>query len=146
MPLFREFRARARGEQERRAVGCPTGGFGASYLAGVCGSLARACICRTGCPHQSAPLSSSTGSRLFLHCNPRGLDRRSSLGSSESPTVNELLSLGPRVIRGVVLELSEKRLERASSVILGRLQNMLRSRLLVNTALGRGRRRALGSQ
>ena len=108
-------------------------------------SLARACICRSGWSHRSAPsipLSSLTGSRLFLRCNPRGLDRRSSLGSSEGI---RRYPLAPLVVRSAVLELSEKRPERASFVILGRLQNMLRSRMLVNTALGRGERRALGS-
>ena len=69
-----------------RAVGCPIGGFGASHLAGVFGSLAPVCVCRPGWSRQSAPsipLSTLSGSRLFLRCDPRGLDRRSSLGSSE---------------------------------------------------------------
>jgi len=54
-------------------------------LAYVCGSLARICICRTGWLRQSAPLTPSAfliGKQLFLHCSPKGLDRRPSLGSS----------------------------------------------------------------
>jgi len=64
----------------------PNGGFGASHLADVCGSLARTYIRRTGWPRQSAlstPLSFSTVKQLFLQCNPKGLDRSPSLTSFE---------------------------------------------------------------
>jgi len=41
MPLFQEVRARAREEQERRAVGSPNGGFGVRSAIVTCRELVR---------------------------------------------------------------------------------------------------------